>query len=326
MHVIVPYTDISPKTRLDPILTASERTAFAQAMLHDVISTLQSNGHTIELLVPTETLVQAREQRDGDGDDLTQTETTAVNTEAVSTSTSTHNDTTERDTASGRRVSHPSADVASVARETVMTILGDSNDLKQKVITQSEHTDTTNNDHNHNQNQQIDTVQSHIQPSQITVTADDRALTPAINRCLDRLSNTEAPFSELAVVMADLALITPAAIERLFAREGDIVLAPGRGGGTNAIVVRHPAFTVDYHGTSYRDHYQTATDASLSVGVVDSMRLGTDIDEPADLPEVLFHNNRTSSAWLQSVGIELSLNNDTGRVGVTRKGSCAYDD
>lgn len=309
MHVIVPYTDVSPKTRLDSILTASERIAFAQAMLYDVISTLQSNGHTVELLMPTETVMQAREQRDQE----TIIDSTRVSTEAVSTSTSTHADTTEHDAASDNYVSQSPTHTVSVTPEAIMRILRDDDDPDKGASTQGrdgnkEYIDLT-----------IDTAQNQIQPNQIVVTADDRALTPAVNSCLNRLSDTETPFSELAVVMADLALITPTAIERLFAREGDVVLAPGRGGGTNAIVVRHPAFTVDYHGTSYRDHYQAATDASLSVGVVDSMRLGTDIDEPTDLPEVLLHNNGMSSAWLQTAGIELNLDDNTGRVGVTRE-------
>jgi len=315
MHVIVPYTDVSPKTRLDSILTASERTAFAQAMLYDVISTLQSNGHTVELLMPTETVMQAREQRDqaDQRDQETIIDSTGVSTEAVSTSTSTHADTTEHNAASDNYVSQSPTHTLSVTPEAIMRILRDDDDPDNEASTQErdgdkEYIDIT-----------VDTAQNQIQSNQIVVTADDRALTPAVNSCLNRLSDTETPFSELAVVMADLALITPTAIERLFAREGDIVLAPGRGGGTNAIVVRHPAFRVDYHGTSYRDHYQAATDASLSVGVVDSMRLGTDIDKPTDLPEVLLHNNGMSSVWLQSAGIELNLDDNTGRVGITRK-------
>src|SRR6056297_3165111 len=94
------------------------------------------------------------------------------------------------------------------------------------------------------------------------VTVDDRPLTDAVNAVL---AETDGP---VAVVMADLALATPDALARLFDREGDVVLAPGRGGGTNALVARHPGFRVDYHGTSFLDHLAVARDVGAQVGVV----------------------------------------------------------
>jgi 2-phospho-L-lactate guanylyltransferase len=123
--------------------------------------------------------------------------------------------------------------------------------------------------------------------------------------------------SPVGVVMADLPLATPDALARLFESDGDVVVAPGRGGGTNALVVRDPAFRVNYHGASYRDHRRIAADAGLSVAVVDSMRLATDVDEPADLAEVLLHGEGAARAWLTDAGFELAVAD--GRVGVTRE-------
>ncbi|WP_049984964.1 2-phospho-L-lactate guanylyltransferase [Halobellus rufus] len=140
---------------------------------------------------------------------------------------------------------------------------------------------------------------------------DDRPLSVAVNAALD---GGDAP--EQAVVMADLALATPTALRRLFGVGGDVAVAPGRGGGTNALVVRDPDFSVDYHGASYRDHRRIAAAAGLSVGVVDSMRLATDVDDPADLAEVLLHGDGRAAAWLVDAGF--SIDADDGRVGVER--------
>ncbi|MFC4550179.1 MULTISPECIES: 2-phospho-L-lactate guanylyltransferase [Halorussus] len=151
------------------------------------------------------------------------------------------------------------------------------------------------------------------------VTVDERALTPAVDAAL---AETDDP---VAVVMADLALATPEALSRLFDAsratdpdEGaDVVLAPGRGGGTNAMVVAHPEFRTDYHGASYLDHLARAREVDASVATVDSHRLATDVDERVDLAEVLVHSDGRACAWLADAGFVLST--DGGRVRAVRE-------
>lgn len=154
------------------------------------------------------------------------------------------------------------------------------------------------------------------------VLADDRSLSVAVD---DHLPGPgEGP---VAVVMADLALATPDALETLFeplagldeTRGGavpGVVIAPGRGGGTNALVVSHPRFSVDYHGVSYRDHVRIAREVGATVETVDSYRLATDVDEPNDLAEVLLHGEGQAPAFLRELGFTLETTD--GRVTVTR--------
>ncbi|MFC4543933.1 2-phospho-L-lactate guanylyltransferase [Halosolutus amylolyticus] len=142
------------------------------------------------------------------------------------------------------------------------------------------------------------------------VAIDDRPLTPAVNA---RLDVADGP---VAIVMADLALATPAALARLFSTDGDVVIAPGRGGGTNALVVRHSEFRVDYHGASYLDHRAIAREIGAAVETIDSFRLATDIDEPADLVEVLVHADGRAADALRELGFELDASD--GRVDVAR--------
>jgi 2-phospho-L-lactate guanylyltransferase len=148
------------------------------------------------------------------------------------------------------------------------------------------------------------------------VETDERPLTPAVNAVLDR----ERPDRDdpLAVVAADLALATPAAVSRLAAADGDVVLAPGLGGGTNALVVGAPGFRVDFHGVSYRDHRRAAERVGATTTTVDSLRLSTDVDEPADLVEVLLHGEGRAPGWLREAGFELDAGD--GRVRVRRRG------
>lgn len=141
---------------------------------------------------------------------------------------------------------------------------------------------------------------------------DSRPLTPAVNAVLTESTEPEPT----AIVMADLALVTPESLERLFSADGDVVLAPGRGGGTNALVSRHPAFFVDYHGTSYLDHREIAREVGAAVTELDSHRLATDVDEPSDLAEVLMHSHGAARDWLLDAGFSLSVT--SGRVTATR--------
>lgn len=135
------------------------------------------------------------------------------------------------------------------------------------------------------------------------VVVDDRQLTAAVDARL------EPP---AAVVMADLPLATPAALGRLFEADADVVLAPGIGGGTNAIVSRDPAFHVDYHGASIRDHRRNARAVDASLETVDSFRLAVDVDEPADLAEVLLHGGGRAREWLEDAGF--AVRETDGRV------------
>ncbi|GAA0538538.1 2-phospho-L-lactate guanylyltransferase [Halorubrum ejinorense] len=154
------------------------------------------------------------------------------------------------------------------------------------------------------------------------VTVDDRPLTTAVNAALgghfEADGASDAAADPVAVVMADLALATPAALDRLFdaGRDADVAMAPGRGGGTNAFVASYPAFRVDYHGASYLDHREIAAEVGADFAAVDSHRLATDVDEPADLAEVLIHGEGRAAEWLRDAGFALDA--DEGRVAAVR--------
>jgi len=131
-------------------------------------------------------------------------------------------------------------------------------------------------------------------------TVDDRPLDPLVDDAI-------AAGVPVAVVMADLALATPTALARLFEADGDVVVAPGRAAGTNAIVVRDAAFRVDYHGASIIDHRDRAQEVGASLYEVDSFRLATDVDGPADLLEVLVHGQGQAAASLREAGFEVAV-------------------
>lgn len=131
------------------------------------------------------------------------------------------------------------------------------------------------------------------------VVVDERSLSDAVNAEIDRSS------LPVGLVMADLAIATEASLTRLFESTADVTIAPGRRGGTNALVVDHPSFTVDFHGWSYHDHRQICNEIGAVTREIDSFRLATDIDSPTDLVEVLLHSAGRTRDCLLDFGIDL---------------------
>jgi 2-phospho-L-lactate guanylyltransferase len=145
----------------------------------------------------------------------------------------------------------------------------------------------------------------------VQVTITDTDLNGALNAILPQ------NVGPTLIIMADLPLADTTSVRRVISTDKDLSIVPGRGGGTNAIFMKEPQkFHVDYYGTSFLKHMKIAEEAGLSVDVIDSFRLHTDIDEPEDLVELLIHGTGKSRAYLEELGFSLSV--EKGRVGVTR--------
>lgn len=146
------------------------------------------------------------------------------------------------------------------------------------------------------------------------VIVDGRGLNDALNGFLGQVSGP------VLIIMADLPLVTAEAVERIVESPWDVVIAPGRGGGTNALLIRDPSrYRVNYYGASYLKHRRIALELGLSCEVVDSFRLHTDVDEKEDLVELLIHGTGRSRTFLEMLGFSLAI--EKGRVGIERNSS-----
>lgn len=132
----------------------------------------------------------------------------------------------------------------------------------------------------------------------LTVREDGKGLNEVLNEVI---KEEKVP---LLILMADLPLVTSSSINKLIEQEGDIVIAPGRKGGTNALFLRrHSDFFVSYYGVSYLEHIETAKRMNLSHAVCDSFFISTDIDEVDDLIELLIHGRGFSAEYLRNIGV-----------------------
>jgi 2-phospho-L-lactate/phosphoenolpyruvate guanylyltransferase len=146
----------------------------------------------------------------------------------------------------------------------------------------------------------------------VQITVKDADLNATLNEILP------STMRDLMIIMADLPLADEASLKRLITTEKDMAIVPGRGGGTNVIYLKEPSkFRADYYGASFKKHLKIAQDANLSVEIIDSFRLHTDIDEEDDLVELLIHGSGKSRAYLEELGFTLS--DEKGRVRAVRK-------
>jgi 2-phospho-L-lactate guanylyltransferase len=156
----------------------------------------------------------------------------------------------------------------------------------------------------------LSTSPIYVENTNIVLT--EMGLNEALNEYLRKMSshNLNEP---VLIIMADIPLVSKKNIQDIVSSQADLVIVPGRMGGTNAVFIRNPlSFHVDYYGVSFLKHLEIAK--GLSVEVFDSFNLSTDIDEVSDLAEVLIHGKGHSRSYLEKIGARLLANK--GRVGV----------
>jgi 2-phospho-L-lactate guanylyltransferase len=146
----------------------------------------------------------------------------------------------------------------------------------------------------------------------LSVREDGRGLNEVLN---EEIKDEKEP---VLIIMADVPLATPESINEIISREEDVVITPGREGGTNALFLRKPyKFAVSYYGISCLKHIETARRRDLSCAIHDSFFISTDIDEVDDLIELLIHGrggsrSRSFSAeYLRGIGVSIHADNNS---------------
>lgn len=154
---------------------------------------------------------------------------------------------------------------------------------------------------------------------EVKVIPSDMELNDALNAMIERQA-LQGWRRDILIVMADLALLAKNDISGILGCPGDVVLCPGRGGGTNMILIRSPRFRTCYQGLSYVKHRDFARKAGLHLTIYESFRVGCDIDEPEDLAEVLLHGQGEARELLLELGFQLSekARNSSGGAPITR--------
>ncbi|WP_048063292.1 2-phospho-L-lactate guanylyltransferase [Methanococcoides burtonii] len=126
------------------------------------------------------------------------------------------------------------------------------------------------------------------------VTITEPGLNDSIN---EYLQNANEP---ILIIMADLPLVTGDHIRKIISFSEDVVIVPGKGGGTNILFIRHPnEFTVKYHDCSFISHCEITDELDKSMHIFDSFLASTDIDEPHDIVELMLHGKGQAKEYAE---------------------------
>jgi 2-phospho-L-lactate guanylyltransferase len=132
-------------------------------------------------------------------------------------------------------------------------------------------------------------------------------LVTAIRQVEEEYPNAE----QMAVVLGDLALLTPDTLARVVRTLGPVVAAPSSSdAGTNVLLRRPPGIVPPMYGTRSFDRHRDAAELrGIPFATVHAPELAFDLDRPEDLPQILEspRRSRTRSACLE-MGLEDRLN------------------
>lgn len=127
-------------------------------------------------------------------------------------------------------------------------------------------------------------------------------------KSLDECINSELREAPKAVIMSDLPLLNRETILRFLETDGDVVIAPGRRGGTNMLLVRKNGFRVSYHYCSFLKHIKIAKSMNFSFAIFDSFYASVDIDSEEDLLELMIHGEgKQSKDYLEKIGFRVEF-------------------
>ena len=119
--------------------------------------------------------------------------------------------------------------------------------------------------------------------------ADDPGETGAIEMATRAAIDRGAEFT--LVLPADIPLITASEVDQIFAAappEGTVLAPSASGRGTNAVLQRPPGlFPLRFGDDSFLPHLAAARATGQAVEVLRLPGIGVDIDEPADLADLL---------------------------------------
>ena len=132
----------------------------------------------------------------------------------------------------------------------------------------------------------------------------------------------ESKCDRIIIVPSDVPLIGKANLERLIkdAEEYDVIIAPAKGGGTNALLFPPGTIRLRFGDCSFFEHVKEAKRLNLSIKIHDSFYLSLDVNTAEDLGEIILHGKNTyTKSYLEDLKLKVKPSRGAERLQIEKE-------
>lgn len=119
-----------------------------------------------------------------------------------------------------------------------------------------------------------------------------------------------------------MPLIGKANLERLIkdAEEYDVIIAPAKGGGTNALLFPPGTIRLRFGDCSFFEHVKEAKRLNFSIKIHDSFYLSLDVNTAEDLGEIILHGKNTyTQSYLEDLKLKVKPSRGAERLRIEKE-------
>ncbi|KUK01470.1 MAG: 2-phospho-L-lactate guanylyltransferase [Methanobacteriales archaeon] len=132
----------------------------------------------------------------------------------------------------------------------------------------------------------------------------------------------ESKCDRIIIVPSDVPLIGKANLERLIkdAEEYDVIIAPAKGGGTNALLFPPGTIRLRFGDCSFFEHVKEAKRLNFSIKIHDSFYLSLDVNTAEDLGEIILHGKNTyTQSYLEDLKLKVKPSRGAERLRIEKE-------
>jgi 2-phospho-L-lactate/phosphoenolpyruvate guanylyltransferase len=126
---------------------------------------------------------------------------------------------------------------------------------------------------------------------------------------------------QVLIVPSDVPLIKVEHVDKIIkmGETADLVIAPAKGGGTNALLCPVENMEMKFGECSFFEHITVASSHNWQYAVFDSFYMSLDVNTAEDLGEIMLHGLDTATrCFLKSTGLEVSSFHGKERLRIKR--------
>ena len=125
--------------------------------------------------------------------------------------------------------------------------------------------------------------------------------------------------TQVLVVPSDVPLIRKRQVQEMLelSKKWPVVIAPAKGGGTNALLCPTGKIKMSFGDCSFFRHLDQAQKLDLNPYIYDSFYLSLDVNTAEDLGEIMIHGTHTNTRkFLKHIGLQVRPNHGSERLRV----------